>query len=203
MILIVDNHSENLGEITRILRKYKVKYYSIAQNASFNRVNVKQTKGVILTGGGPNLDRLINLRQIRANIACLVNLKIPILGICEGHEIIGDACGGIISKLKKPSRYKSLHVNILKGSAIFKGLPSSIHVYESHGRFVEDIPPLLEVTATSHKDRIEGFFHKTKPIFGVQFHPERSGEHGEMIIKNFVDLCRRKSRVRNKKYNRD
>ncbi len=189
MILIVDNHSENLGEITRILRKINVKYYSIDQSSPFTRVNVKKTKGVILSGGGPNLDKFINLRSIRANIACLVNMDVPILGICEGHEIIGDACGGIISKLKKPSKYKSLHINIIKKRGIFKGLPDSIHVYESHGRFVEDIPPELEVTAKSHKDRIEGFSHKNRPIFGVQFHPERSGEYGEKIIKNFIDLC--------------
>lgn len=189
MILIVDNYSQNLKEITKILRKTNQKYYIIKQNDSFDRVKLNKTKGVILTGGDPSLDRLIHLNQIRANIACLINLDVPILGICEGHEIIGNACGGDVTKLRKPSHFNYLRVKVIKRSKIFKGLPENIFVYESHSRYVSRVPKIFEVTANSRKDKIEGMFHKTKPIFGVQFHPERGGDVGEQIIKNFLDIC--------------
>jgi len=145
---------------------------------------------VILSGGGPLLDKKIYFKKIRADISCLINYTVPILGICEGHEIIGHACGGELVKLKKKARYTNLKLKILNKTKIFKGLPDTIEVYEHHSRYVKNVPDDLIITASSKKDKIEAFFHKKRPIFGVQFHPEKSGKAGEKIFKNFVELCK-------------
>jgi GMP synthase (glutamine-hydrolysing) len=190
MILIVNNHSRNVPLIKDILKKYRFKFAEKDQKSLFRNLDSSKIKGVILSGGRPQLDQRLYFNKIRADVSCLINYDVPILGICEGHEIIAEACGGEVVKLRNPSRYASLRVKILKNSKIFKGLPEHIEVYEEHSRYARSLPKELVVSASSRKDTIEGLFHKNKPIFGVQFHPERSGEHGEKIIKNFLDICR-------------
>ena len=190
MLLIIDNHSGLVGSITRILDELKCKYIIKDQKSFLADINVEKIKGVILSGGGPDLDTEIDVNDIRADFAALINFDVPVLGICEGHEIIGYACGGTVKRLKDRVVTESNTVKILNKSKIFKGLPNEIKVYENHGCYVSNLPDFLELTATSSANTIEGFFHKTKPIYCVQFHPEESGEYGEKIIKNFVSLCK-------------
>lgn len=82
-----------------------------------------------------------------------------------------------------------MKVKILSKKKIFKGIPDEITVYEHHERYLKNIPDMLEIVASSRKTKVEAIFHKTRPIFGLQFHPEKSGKYGEKIFKNFVDLC--------------
>ena len=94
----------------------------------------KNISGVILSGGDPYLDTKILLEQIRGDIASIINLDVPVLGICEGHEIIAEICGGNITKMAKPAKYNNLEVKIIDKSGIFKHLPENIKVYEHHSR---------------------------------------------------------------------
>jgi len=190
-ILIINNKSRNLRYLTKLFRKLNINYFVKNQRAILKQSDYKKADGVILSGGPrPNLDEVFLFNTIRANMSCLINCSVPILGICEGHEIIGEACGGEVYKLQNPSRSDTLAIKIRKKTRIFEGLPDVIHGYERHFRYVRRIPDILEKTASSRKDNIEAFFHKKKPIFGVQFHPERSGEAGEKIIKNFIHICK-------------
>ncbi|MCK5474310.1 MAG: gamma-glutamyl-gamma-aminobutyrate hydrolase family protein [Candidatus Aenigmarchaeota archaeon] len=189
MILIIDNHSKNVPLIENILKKFNVKYKVFDQKTDFRNIEKNTYKGIIFSGGVPYLDEKIYFDAIKADISCMINYDIPILGICVGHEIIGEACGAELLKLKKPSWMPNLKVKILKKSKIFKGLPDEIIAYEHHERYLKNVPAELEIAATSRKDKVEAIFHKTRPIFGLQFHPEKSGVAGEKIFKNFVDLC--------------
>jgi len=192
MILLVDNHSKIIKAIEEILKKFKIKYIKKKQNALFKTIEKHKYKGVILSGGVPDLDEKTFVKCIRANTACMINYNVPILGICEGHQIISLSCGGEVIKLKRPVEDHTNKVRILKRSKIFRGLPKVIEGHEHHGRHVVGVPHHLEVVASSRRTRIEAVFHKTKPIFGVQFHPERSGKWGEKIMKNFFDICYKK-----------
>ncbi len=189
MILIVNNHSKKVKFIEHILRENGVRYIVKDQRSLFKTVEKHRYKGVILSGGKPDLDEKIYLRSIKANIACLVNYDVPILGICEGHQIICDAAGGEIVKMKKASEYPNLKVRLKKRSKIFRGLPATIEVVEHHGRYAKAVPKELEIVASSKKNKIEAVFHKKRPIFGVQFHPEVSGIWGSKILKNFINIC--------------
>jgi GMP synthase (glutamine-hydrolysing) len=154
------------------------------------KINDKEIKGVIFSGGGPCLDKKIKISRIRADISALLRFDVPIFGICLGHELIAEIFGGSIRKLRKKSINSKQKIKILKKSKIFRGLPSKIEAYEHHSRFVRDVPNVFELAATSEKDEIEALFHKEKLIFSVQFHPERMGETGEKIFENFFRICK-------------
>ncbi len=189
MILIIDNHSRNVPLIEKILKKQNIKYTIKDQKTMLRTIEKSRYRGIIMSGGVPCLDEKISFNTIRADIACLVNSSVPILGICVGHEIIGAACGAELVKLKKPSLNPKLKVNILTKTRIFKDLPDTITVYEHHSRYLKDLPDELLIAASSRKDRIEAIFHKKRPIFGLQFHPEKSGAAGIKILHNFLDIC--------------
>ncbi|MFH1127127.1 MAG: gamma-glutamyl-gamma-aminobutyrate hydrolase family protein [archaeon] len=194
MILIINNHSKNIPLIENILKKNKVAYDIKDQKTMLKSIDESRYNGIILSGGIPVLDKEIHFNTIRADIACLINCDVPILGICVGHEIIGAACGAELIKLKTHSWIPDLKIKILEKTGIFKGLPDEIIAYEHHSRYLKNVPSDLIVAASSRKDRIEAIFHRKRSIFGLQFHPEKSGKHGEKIFKNFLDICYRSAR---------
>lgn len=189
MILIINNHSKNVPLIEDILKKNNVSYDIKDQKTMLKSIDESRYNGIILSGGIPVLDKEIHFNTIRADIACLINCDVPILGICVGHEIIGAACGAELIKLKNHSWIPDLKIKILKKTRIFKGLPDEIIAYEHHSRYLKNVPSDLIVAASSRKDTIEAIFHKKRPIFGLQFHPEKSGKAGEKIFRNFLDMC--------------
>jgi len=115
--------------------------------------------------------------------------KLPILGVCLGHQAIGQAFGGKIVKTK-PLHGKTSHI-VHIGRSVFKNIPSPLEVTRYHSLIIEPSsrPSELEVTAQTSDGIIMGVKHETKPIHGVQFHPESiATEHGHAMLKNFVDL---------------
>ncbi|MCK5023098.1 MAG: gamma-glutamyl-gamma-aminobutyrate hydrolase family protein [Candidatus Aenigmarchaeota archaeon] len=189
MILIIDNHSKNILHIKRILDKIGVKYEIRDQRSFLDNLERKEIEGIILSGGRPQLTSKMDIDDIRADIVSLLKYDVPVLGICEGHDIIAEVFGGDISELKIPSIFKGLDIEIHHKSHVFKGLPDEIKVYEHHSVYVNKIPDDFVLTASSEKNKVEAMFHKDKPIYTVQFHPERSGKHGRKILKNFIDIC--------------
>lgn len=116
--------------------------------------------------------------------------KIPIMGVCLGHQSIGQAFGGKIVRAKQIMHGKTselTHTN--KG--VFKGLETTFVVTRYHSLVVEreSLPDCLEVTAWSDDGEIMGFRHKTLAIEGVQFHPESIlTEHGHALLQNFLHM---------------
>lgn len=115
--------------------------------------------------------------------------KTPILGICLGHQSIGEALGGTVSYAKKLFHGKQSEITIKK-SVLFDGIPERIKVARYHSLAVqkENLPDCLEVTAETEDGEIMAMQHKTYPVFGLQFHPESIyTEHGKRMIENFVN----------------
>lgn len=118
----------------------------------------------------------------------LVNLEIPTLGICYGHQMLAFAFGAGIKSGKRIEGYET--VKIIESGDLFKGIPNEIVVNQSHQEFI--VPETLPQTgffllAESDSCKIEAIRHSKLPLYGTQFHFERSGEIGEMIIKNFYE----------------
>lgn len=117
--------------------------------------------------------------------------KIPILGVCLGHQVIGYASGGTITKGKRPMHGKVTPV-LHKGKRIFQGLPDGFGVTRYHSLVVceEDLPENLEIDARSEDGAIMAISRKDAPVYGIQFHPEAVlTQYGHEMLENFTKLC--------------
>ena len=124
-------------------------------------------------------------------------LDMPIFGVCLGHQAMGQAFGGDVIRAKTLMHGKTSPIEH-KGQSVFRGLPSPFTATRYHSLAVrrETLPDVLEVTAWTADGEIMGLAHKTRPIHGVQFHPESiATEHGHDLIANFLDLAGVKRRA--------
>lgn len=118
--------------------------------------------------------------------------KIPILGVCLGHQAIGQAFGGDVVRAPMPMHGKVSPV-LHEGSDIFAGLPSPFAATRYHSLIVDraTLPEVLVPTAWTEDGIIMGLRHRSLPIFGVQFHPESiASEHGHEMLANFLAIVR-------------
>ncbi len=130
----------------------------------------------------------ISVELIRA-VAALKN-PMPLLGVCLGHQSIGQAFGGKVVRAQTIMHGKTSQLSHTNQS-VFKGLPNPFTVIRYHSLAIErqSLPAALQVTAQADDGEIMGVMHKTLPIHGVQFHPESIlTEHGHALLKNFLDL---------------
>ncbi|HRO09980.1 aminodeoxychorismate/anthranilate synthase component II [Amaricoccus sp.] len=127
-----------------------------------------------------------------ALIAAAAETRTPLIGVCLGHQAIGQAFGGKVVRAGEIVHGKlgTIHHG---GKGVFQGLPSPLRATRYHSLIVEreSLPPELEITAELEDGTIMGLQHRTLPIHGVQFHPESiASEHGHALLRNFLDLAR-------------
>jgi anthranilate synthase component 2 len=123
--------------------------------------------------------------------------KMPILGVCLGHQAIGQVHGGTIVRAPEPMHGKTSRIHHT-GKSVFRGLNNDFEATRYHSLTIapDSMPAALEVTATSGDGVIQGVMHKTHPVHGVQFHPESiASENGHALLQNFLTLAREFSRV--------
>ena len=117
--------------------------------------------------------------------------RIPIFGVCLGHQAIGEAYGGKVVRAAVPMHGKLSAIRH-NGTGLFTGIASPFQATRYHSLIVEraSLPDDLVVTATTEDGLIMGLSHKSLPVHGVQFHPESIlSEHGHRILRNFLDLA--------------
>jgi len=117
--------------------------------------------------------------------------RIPILGVCLGHQSIGQAFGGEVVRAPSPVHGKLSDIRH-NGRSVFRGINGSFKATRYHSLVVKrnTLPDALDVTAETDDGLVMGLCHKTLPLHGVQFHPESiASEHGHLILKNFLDLA--------------
>jgi anthranilate synthase component II len=120
--------------------------------------------------------------------------EIPTLGVCLGHQAIGEAYGGRVVRAGRVMHGKTSHVDH-SGTHLFAGLPTPLEVMRYHSLVIEtsSLPPALEVLARACDDPTElhAVRHREHPVYGVQFHPESVlTRHGKTILRNFLELAR-------------
>jgi anthranilate synthase component 2 len=127
-----------------------------------------------------------------ALIAAAAETATPLIGVCLGHQAIGQAFGGRV--IRAPAIMHGKVDNIAHdGSGVFAGLPSPFRATRYHSLTVErdSLPAELAITAEVADGTVMGISHRTLPIHGVQFHPESiASEHGHALLKNFLNLAR-------------
>jgi len=187
MLVLIDNYDSftynlvqyfgDLGQDVIVHRNDKI---------SVEQIVDMKPKGVVISPGPSDPDHAgICLEMV--TVAAREN--IPLLGVCLGHQCIGQAMGGRIIKTNPMHGKTSEIVHI--GRSVFKGLPSPLEVTRYHSLIIErdSCPSELEVTAQTSDGIIMGVKHETKPIHGVQFHPESiATSNGHAMLKNFTEL---------------
>lgn len=116
--------------------------------------------------------------------------RLPVLGVCLGHQCIGEVYGGQVVRADRLMHGKTSPI-IHRGQGVFKDLPSPFEATRYHSLIVkrDTLPDLLEITAETAEGEIMGLQHKTLPVHGVQFHPESIlTAEGKRLLKNFLEL---------------
>jgi anthranilate synthase/aminodeoxychorismate synthase-like glutamine amidotransferase len=187
VILVIDNYDsftynivQYLGELGAEVAVYRNDAVTVEQLGELNpeRLLISPGPGTPDTAG-------VTLEAIRAFAG-----RLPILGVCLGHQAIGQAFGGKV--VRAPYLMHGKVSEICHDSAtIFRGLPYRFRATRYHSLIVEkaSLPPLLEVSATTPDGIIMGLRHRDLPIEGVQFHPESvMTEHGKSLLENFLNM---------------
>lgn len=146
---------------------------------------------VVLTGSNFMLSKPDTRTVFRPEMDLIRETDLPFLGICFGHQLIGAAYGSQVMDLGHSIR-EFKEVRLLRKDALFDGLPGSIRVSESHRQALTRVPDGFRHLAESATSQVEAMCHQKLPLYGVQFHPERSDEkhpHGRIIIQNFLKLA--------------
>lgn len=186
VIVVLDFGGQYTHLIARRVRQLRVYSEILPYDASLKRILELKPKGIILSGGprsvydpnAPRLDRRI------------LELGIPVLGICYGHQLIAFTLGGVVSK--GVGEYGKAVIRILNKDTIFNGLRDTEIVWMSHRDQVTKLPKNFELLASTENTPIAAFKHKDKPIYGVQFHIEVTHTpKGTKILENFLfRICR-------------
>lgn len=186
-IYVVDNGGQWTHREWRVLKSLGVESKIVP-----NTIDSKELDGLdglVLSGGAPSivseLDKLGNIKEY------IEDHTYPILGICAGAHFIALHFGGEVAPGDHPEFGKT-EVHFTDHGGIFQGIPDKIIAWENHNDEVKRISDDFIVAASSKTCNIQAFYHKTKPIYAVQFHPEvNNTEFGTEIFKNFIEKCRK------------
>lgn len=188
MILLIDNYdsftwnlAHYLGELGQTPQVHRNDALSVADALALDPT------AIVLSPGPCDPDRAgICLELIAAAAG-----RVPILGVCLGHQSIGQAFGGEVRRCPEVLHGK-LSTLTHNATGVFAGLPQGFSVTRYHSLEVarESLPDCLAVTAETESGVVMGLAHRTLPIHGVQFHPESiASEHGHALLRNFITLA--------------
>src|SRR6478736_4201314 len=191
MILVIDNYDSFTFNLVHYLVEVGAKVEVVRNDAISAGQALSSGADGFLISPGPSTPNEAALSLDL--VAACAEAERPLLGVCLGHQAIGQHFGGHVVRggLMHGKTSPVDH----DGTGVFAGLPSPFTATRYHSLIVEDIPASLVVNATSETPGLDGtsvmgFRHRELPIHGVQFHPESiATEHGHALLANFLQLC--------------
>jgi GMP synthase (glutamine-hydrolysing) len=183
MILIIDCGSNKTKYIEQIV--YEFMDTRVVSLMDFQPDDLKDIRGVIISGA-PILVTEIDTTPYLEKMNWIKTTELPVFGICFGHQLIGILHGAFANRMRDDRDWQVIEVFV--DSPLFNRLPNEFRMMEDHCEAIS-IPPGFELVASSDACVNEAMQHREKPIFGVQFHPEVSGNHGAVVLENFVKVC--------------
>jgi anthranilate synthase component 2 len=186
MILVIDNYDSFTWNLVHYLMELGAEVKVVRNDTLTARDAIASNAQGFLISPGPCTPNEAGISLDL--VAACVEAEKPLLGVCLGHQAIGQHFGGHVVRggLMHGKTSPVSH----DGTGLFEGLPSPFTATRYHSLIVEDIPADLIVNATADDGSVMGFRHATLPIHGVQFHPESiATEHGHALLANFVRLA--------------
>lgn len=184
-ILLIDNYDSFVYNLRHYLGELGAEVEVIRNDAlPVSAILKKPVGGIVISPGPCDPDKAGICLELITEAAG----KIPLFGVCLGHQAIGQAFGGKVIRAPKPMHGKISQV-FHNHKSVFKGLPSPFQATRYHSLIVEreTLPDCLEITAQTEDGIIMGLVHKEYAVHGVQFHPESiASEHGHQLLQNFL-----------------
>ena len=191
MILVIDNYDSFTWNLVQLLGGLGAEV-SVHRNDELSVTEIERMKpeGIVVSPGPCTpAEAGISVETIRR-----LGDRVPILGVCLGHQSIADAYGGRVVRARRLMHGKVSPVGH-RGTGLFAGVPTPVSMTRYHSLVIDpaSLPDVLEVVAWTEEegwtDEIQAVRHREHPVWGVQFHPESvASEHGERLLRNFLDI---------------
>lgn len=191
-LLVVDNYDSFVFTIVGYLEQMGADCTVVRNDAvpqlDSGGVDLSGADGVLVSPGPGNPDTAGRSLDV---IAACASARLPMLGVCLGHQALGQLFGGRVEHAPELMHGRTSRI-IHEGASVFHGAPSPLTATRYHSLTVvpESVPDELEVTARTESGIVMGLAHRELPLHGVQFHPESvMTEHGHLMLANFLQLC--------------
>lgn len=192
MILLIDNYDSFSYNLYQLLGSVEPDIRVIRNDAcTVEQMAEMKPEALILSPGpGRPADAGVCVEAVRYFTG-----KIPILGVCLGHQAICEAFGGTVSYAKELMHGKRRTILVTEKSRLLEGMGESFPAarYHSLALLAETLPQCLRITARAEDGEVMAVEHREAPVFGVQFHPESvMTPGGKILVQNFINICREK-----------
>jgi para-aminobenzoate synthetase len=185
--LLIDNYDSFTFNLFHLLGEVNGDEPIVVRNdeLSWEQVAALDVDNIVIS---PGPGRPEHERDVGVSLDALERAEVPVLGVCLGHQALAHATGGVIDHAPTVmhGRLSEIHHD---GHGLFAGIPQGFAAVRYHSLAVGSVPASLRVTAWTPDDVVMGLEHRSRPLWGVQFHPESiSTEHGGALLRNFRDL---------------
>ena len=188
MYFMVDNYDSFVYNLSAYMRELGQEVLvRRADEIMLSEIYALQPQGIILSPGPKRPEDAVESHRVLQEF----QNKVPILGVCLGHQTLGQAFGGKVCKGSRPMHGKVTKIRH-DGTGLFAGLPAVYEVTRDHSLIVskEGFPSCLRVSAWGEEGVIMGLEHREMPVYGVQFHPEAVlTQYGHELLMNFHKIC--------------
>lgn len=192
MYLFIDNFDSFSHILADYVRQCGVQLKIVRNDVPLTQLTKVSYQGLILSPGPGRPSQAGHLMQVLEHY----HDKLPILGVCQGHQAIGEFFGARLEKSPQPVHGKVSEVIRAAAHPILEGLPKRFNVTRYHSLELKGLSPVLEVILTTEKGEVMAISHKSLPIVGLQFHPEAHlTEYGLKIIQNWIGRSCEKEEV--------
>lgn len=187
-LLVVDNFDSFTYMLVDYLRQAGAECRIVRNNEPMAQFTSEEVDGVVLSPG-PGIPRQAGQLM---NIIAHYYQHVPILGVCLGHQALGEFFGARLEPAHRPMHGKVSVVQVLTDDELFKNVPSAFAVTRYHSLLLTSLPPDLIGTAVTDSNEVMAMRHRLLPIWGVQFHPEAVlTQYGLRLLINWIDLIKR------------
>jgi len=194
-LLMIDNYDSFTYNLVQYLGELGARVDVVRNDVeALDQLLAREAAGVVVSPGpGTPRDAGVSVEVVRR----FPEAGVPVLGVCLGHQSIGEAFGGQVVRARSIMHGKTSHIEH-DGCGVFAGLPQGFEATRYHSLVIDEgsVPAELEISARSDDGEIMGVRHRTLPVEGVQFHPESIlTEVGHALLGNFVERCRERGRM--------